>query len=374
MDIRHNHGSDVYVVRACHHEDGNDLVALGGTHSVQVLLVTPTSCKPIANFHIGCRITAIAWSSKATSPSRTDEWVIELTAASSDYGLYVLSKRHDDDEVIFPFGGGLSGHHGKINDMTFCGGHSEDSSRYVATVSDDKMLMVWDLTPSLTIFSPASPGLETDPSQSRPPPTAYPIAFPRPLASVCSHPSTSKEFLVADARGSIFLTDWRSDPDENDEQAGSSWRWRNASVIELVEPRAVAGMSTKWSASASWRRDNPDFVGAIYGSRFALWDLSKLQGGKPTVTGSTFTEGGDRFRWCPTYPEFFAVSSNSPQKGAIIHVHNTDYVPMEPTAVLTIAPRPLFVRDFDFLATPGVPKIAAAVGREVVLFQIGVES
>lgn len=36
---------------------------------------------------------------------------------------------------MFSFGGGLSGHHGKVNDMAFCGGQSEDSWRYVATVS-----------------------------------------------------------------------------------------------------------------------------------------------------------------------------------------------------------------------------------------------
>ena len=42
-----------------------------------------------------------------------------------------------------------------------------------------------------------------------------------------------REFLVADARGSVFLTDWRTDPDEN--EAAS---WRNSSVVELVEPRA----------------------------------------------------------------------------------------------------------------------------------------
>ena len=37
-------------------------------------------------------------------------------------------------------------------------------------------------------------------------------------------------------------------------------------------------------------------VGATYGPRFAIWDLAKLQGGKPTVTGMSFPEGGHRFR------------------------------------------------------------------------------
>ena len=58
-----------------------------------------------------------------------------LACAGANYGLYLLTKSHAAEEEIFPFGGGLSGHHGKVNDMAFCGGQSEDSSRYVATVS-----------------------------------------------------------------------------------------------------------------------------------------------------------------------------------------------------------------------------------------------
>lgn len=34
--IRIDHGSNVYVVRSCYHEDGHDLVAFGGEHSVEV--------------------------------------------------------------------------------------------------------------------------------------------------------------------------------------------------------------------------------------------------------------------------------------------------------------------------------------------------
>ncbi|CAL1703833.1 unnamed protein product [Somion occarium] len=373
MDVRHYHGSDVHVVCACHHDDGTDLVAIGGTHSVQVLQAMPTSCKVIANFHVGCRITALAWSSKTTSPSFTDDWTIEIVAAGYNFGLYLLTKTRNGDENVFSFGGGISGHHGKINDMTFCGGHSEDSSRYVATVSDDRVLMIWDLHPAITIRSPGSPEITDDSNgSSRPQPTALPFSFPHPLASISSHPSTSKEFLVADARGSIFLIDWRSDPTANEQTS-----WRNASVVELVEPRAlsdaVCGVSKRWSASVAWRADSADIIGATYGSKFALWDLTKLHGGKPTMSGTSFTEGGNRFRWCPTFPEYFGVSTNSPIKGAVINVHHITYIDTEPTS-FTVAPRPLYVRDFDFLATPGIPRIAAAVGRDVVIFYIGVES
>lgn len=116
--------------------------------------------------------------------------------------------------------------------------------------------MVWDLNPTLAISSPPSLDMESGLS-TRVQPTAYVINFPHALTTVCSHPSTSKEFLVADARGSIFLTDWRSDPDAN-EQAS----WRNAGIVELVEPRAMAdavcGRSVKWSSSVAWRRDSVD--------------------------------------------------------------------------------------------------------------------
>ncbi|KAI0822683.1 WD40-repeat-containing domain protein [Trametes gibbosa] len=370
MDVRHSHGTEVHVVRACYEDDAADLIAVGGAHSVEILLLTETSCKTIANFHIGSRVTALAWSSRVSSPSSTDSWSIELAAAGADFSLYLLSKSSSEQEEIFPFGGGLSGHHGKVNDMTFCGGRSEDSSRYVATVSDDKMLMVWDLHPSIDLTSPPSPGASPP---SRPQPTAYVITFPHPLTSVNAHPSTSKELLVADCRGSVFLTDWRSDPDENEQHS-----WRNSSVVELLEPRALAdslaGPSAKWSGSVAWRRDpSAEFVGAAYGSRFALWDMGSLSGGKPYVTGTSFAEGGSQFRWCPTYADYFAVSTSSAAKGAVIHVHNVAYVHAQPT-VFQIAPRPLYVRAFDFVACRGIPRIVAAVGREVIVFYIGVDS
>ncbi|OCH95227.1 hypothetical protein OBBRIDRAFT_720874 [Obba rivulosa] len=390
MDVRHTHTTDVFAVRACYNDDAADLIAIGGAHSVEVLLTTPTSSKVIANFHVGTRITALAWSPSSTSPSTTDDWSIELACASVDYNLYLLSKSSISAENVFPFGGGLSGHHGKVNDMAYCGGQSEDSTRYVATVSDDKMLMVWDLSPTAPPPSPGRDRDSTSSSATRLQPTAYVISFPHPLTTVASHPSTSKEFLVADSRGSIFLIDWREDPDENPQDS-----WRNSSVVELTDPRALAdaatGLSNKWSGSVAWRRDSPDIIGAAYGSRFALWDLLSLHGGKPYVTGTSFPEGGHQFRyvchflrspthrvllfpmWCPTYPEYFAISANAPGRGAVIHVHNTGYVHAQPT-VFNVGPRPLFVRDFDFLAARGIPRLVAAVGREVVIFYIGVDS
>jgi hypothetical protein len=116
-------------------------------------------------------------------------------------------------------------------------------------------------------------------------------------------------------------------------------------------------------------------IGAVHRSRFSLWDLSKLHGGKPTLSGASFPEGAHRFRWCPTYPEYFAISTRSPgARGATINVHSAlhAHAHVEPTA-FTLAPRPLCVRDFDFLSLKGIPRIAAAVGHELVVFYIGLE-
>ena len=122
------------------------------------------------------------------------------------------------------------------------------------------MLMVWDLDPCLDVSSIPiqSPSMEVSPSPtSRTQPTAYVIAFPHPLTTVNSHPSTSKELLVSDCRGSVFITDWRSDPDESEQDS-----LRHSNIMELVEPRALSdamtALSTQWTGSAAWRRDTVD--------------------------------------------------------------------------------------------------------------------
>ncbi|KAH9056630.1 hypothetical protein EDB87DRAFT_1635482 [Lactarius vividus] len=354
MDLRHDHGALIHVVRACDNADAPNLIAIGGENSVSVLLIADTSVDLVASFHLGSRITALAWSPRTVSSSSSDQWLIELTAASC----------------------GLCGHHGPVNDMTFCGGPTDESARYVAT-----MLMVWDLHPTIDIpsaplsVSPSNDdgsggGSSSPGSNSRPQPTAYVISFPHALSAVCAHASTTKDLLVADVRGSLALIDWRSDPSHAPADA-----WHHPRVLELAAPRAIAGAAGAFPASAAWQHANSDIIGSVHRSRFSLWDLSKLQGGKPALSGASFPEGAHRFRWCPTYPEYFAISTrDAGARGATIHVHSAmhAHAHVEPTA-FTLAPRPLCVRDFDFVPLKGIPRIAAAVGHELVVFPIGVE-
>ena len=43
MDIRYNHSTLIHVLRACPNDDATDLLAIGGEHSVDVLLVVSRS-------------------------------------------------------------------------------------------------------------------------------------------------------------------------------------------------------------------------------------------------------------------------------------------------------------------------------------------
>ena len=283
--------------------------------------------------------------------------------------------------------------------------------------------MVWDLRPNVDIpsrpqsrsrsrsLSPSSASGASSPnasssSSTRPQPTAYVISFPHALSSVCAHASTTKDLLVADVRGSLALIDWRSDPSHAQADAA----WHHPRVIEFAAPRAIAGGAGAFPASAAWQQANPDMyvpspllsggriyvlagrrhahtsrlsffflllsrIGAVHRSRFSLWDLSKLHGGKPALSGASFPEGAHRFRWCPTYPEYFAISTRNPgAHGATIHVHSRLHAHshVEPTT-FTLAPRPLRVLDFDFMSLKGIPRIAAAVGHELIVFYIGLD-
>ncbi|KAH8829701.1 WD40-repeat-containing domain protein [Flagelloscypha sp. PMI_526] len=267
----------------------DDMIAVGGPHSINIFLVSGASITTFASFHLGVQITAIAWG-ESTSPEN-DDWSIQLAVATADYNIHVLTKSYTGSSNIVSFGGGLSGHHGRINGLAFCGNRGMEGGRYLASCSEDKVLMIWDLQPNLDMPMVDSPGLPDQAFQ----PTAYPIPFKHALISVCAHPATSKDLLVADVRGSIYLTDWRTDFTDRTTEA-----WHHPNVLELVEPHSMAesamGLPGVTPGSLAWSMDNPDRIGAVFNSKFSLWDLSKLSGGKPNSIGPTSSHGGDRFR------------------------------------------------------------------------------
>ncbi|KZT36990.1 hypothetical protein SISSUDRAFT_988324 [Sistotremastrum suecicum HHB10207 ss-3] len=379
MDITHNHGSRIFVVRACLNDDALDLVAIGGIQAVQVISCTAEECKVVANFHIGAEVTAIAWSPRATSPESSSNSFIELVAAGRDKNIRVLTKLHNDEEKIFNFGGQLTGHQRTINDLTFCGGSDDMGWKYVASVGgtpnilpDDKMLAVWDLyPPSESDRSIRVPSSFTSFQESRLQPTAWTEFFAHPLNTVAFHPQSPSEVIVSDCQGSVFLVDWRTDYDVPGYDRG-----RNAVVAEFLDPKALGdariGLSKSWSGSASWKRDDLNVIGASFGDRWCLWDQRQMRGGKPLFTGSGFPGGSYRFRWCPTETNLFATIPLESDEGAVLRIYNTAFLQASPTT-LTILPRPHRVSDFDWLGSTirGTPRVVVAIGQSVCVAAIG---
>jgi len=259
------------------------------------------------------------------------------------------------EESVFRFGGGLTGHHGKVNDMAFCGGRGTDNMRYIGTVSDDKMLMIWDLYPD----SPAQTGVG-DVKIAVHQPTAYAIQFSHPLTSIDSHVSSDKEFLVADCRGSIYIIDWRSEPEFAREQD-----FRHSNIVELVDPSAVISPVGSFG-SAAWRPGDANMIGAAYGSQLAIWDIMNLHGGQSSRNGISFSDGGHHFRWCFSCPVFLAIASKWSNDGASVHIYNLDYIKAQSTAIQAVR-KPHIVDDLDFVDLEGALHIALAMGRKLVV-------
>jgi len=218
-------------------------------------------------------------------------------------------------------------------------------------------------TPSSSLIPPSST------------PFVYPIEFPHPLLTVSSHPGNSSQFCVADANGTVHLVDWQTALD-SDERSAS---WRMHRVCEMYDPRKLADSITgvgqrSLTGGAGWKPQDTNIFGATFGSRWLVWDLRRLQGGKPVAAGEAFAEGGHRFKWCPTDPHLFAVSTTSPANGAIINVYHTSF-PGSPRSY-QILPRPHRLRDFDWLDSLSVEGssqtlLAAAVGSKMYFIQAG---
>lgn len=157
----------------------------------------------------------------------------------------------------------------------------------------------------------------TTPSRTQPdynpplPPAAYPIAFTQPLNTVCAHPSNARSILVSDSTGTLSVLNWMdlSDPsslatsqtDNPNQEESSTQIWRGHRIVEFVDPSAVGRSASgndngRWGGGASWKPNDPDTFGATYGGKWFTWNLKNLQGGKPTLSGEGFAEGGHRFR------------------------------------------------------------------------------
>ncbi|KAF8610567.1 hypothetical protein BDV93DRAFT_540306 [Ceratobasidium sp. AG-I] len=391
-DYVHDHHSDVHVVKSCRHERGRGLLAVAGESRVEVLLRDSSSrflsFKIVASFHVGSTAVALDWSPDAISPSSSDNWNIELGVACADGNMRILRKTPHSPPTgdIRVFGGGTTGHSARITSLAFS---SARAGMHVASVAEDCNLLVWNLSKRVkTEEDLDNSDADMDEGGEELPPTAYPIPFSHPLQDVIAHDANARTLLVADARGAVSLVDWAGA--ETDEEEVEEWQRQR--VVELMDPRRVAEgitgvrtsgvpLNSSLTGGADWKPDDANIIGATYGPRWVIWDLRRLQGGKPIAAGEGFLTGGHRFRWCPTDENLFAISTTSPIPGAAIKVYHISF----PGAPRTyqIFPRPHRVRDIDWLTelptsvesqneseaqtrVPSPPWLAVAVGRKVL--------
>ncbi|CAE7205857.1 unnamed protein product [Rhizoctonia solani] len=387
----YDHHSDVHVVKSCQHERGRGLLAVAGESRVEVLLRDSSqkflSLTPIASFHVGATVIALDWSPEAVSPNSSDSWNIELGVACADGNMRILRKTPESPPTgeIRLFGGGTTGHSARISSLAFS---SARAGMHVASVGEDCNLLIWNLSKRIKAEDDpdSSMDLGDDQQDQDQAPSAYPIAFSHPLQDVIAHDANARVLLVADSRGTVSLVDWAGAETEEDAPDG----WHRQRVVELMDPRRVAegitgvrtsGVPTNSSlgGGADWKPDDPNIIGATYGSRWMIWDLRRVQGGKPVATGEGFLSGGHRFRWCPTDENLFAVSTTSPVPGAAIKVYHISF-PGAPRTYQLFG-RPHRVRDIDWLTelptssdaqteglqtkVPSPPWLAVAVGRKV---------
>lgn len=122
---------------------------------------------------------------------------------------------------------------------------------------------------------------------------------------------------------------------------------------------------------ASWRKavsDGTDIPGR--GPKVQVWGPRLLSCSGLHSTHRPASSSSSP-RWCPTLTDFFAVSTGAAGKGGHIHLYNMSYSSTSPSILQVSTNRLHYVRDFDFVAEKNMPRMAAAVGRELIIFFAG---
>ncbi|KAH7103799.1 WD40-repeat-containing domain protein [Auriculariales sp. MPI-PUGE-AT-0066] len=337
-----------------------DLVAFGDDQSLVVLHVANGVEQCVATFFIGTPVLTLAFSPRTISPSAdTLSWSIQLAIACGDGHIRLCTYTVNAPEPIIQIVSTAATTHS--NDITGLAFSGSSSGRYLASSSLDRTCIVWDLE-VLQHELQQSELLDASGDFKLPSAGAYgdSTRFANPLLSVAAHPQRA-EFLISDNTGSVLLFDW-----------ADSCR----AVVELVDPRTLAdartGVKGIGLGGAAWKAQDADFVGGAFGTRWVVWNLSHggTGGGKPVLSGNSGLVSCNRFRWSPTDPTIFAVSSNSPAQGAVVNVFSTQYPQAQPTSV-SLASRPNKIQDFDFLSGVG---LVVAVGRRLYFVSLSNET
>ncbi|KAG0147543.1 hypothetical protein CROQUDRAFT_655926 [Cronartium quercuum f. sp. fusiforme G11] len=351
---------EVYQVKWCPRSP--DLLAVGTSNTLQILRLGPDYTPSVLKvIRPGTRVTHISWGPTFFSEDESNQVLrLELLVACADQSLRLVTYETETADAperssIKTFGQGHSGHAGRITSVAWCS--VPGYANVIASAASDNCCLIWntDCGPNET----ATPA----------PTLVGPLRF-TPL-SISFHPTSSSRLMVYDSTGTLKLIDWTKPS--------------RPIVISLHEPRTLIRKlnspgELERFGMAEWKTDEPDVFGAVKGNRWFAWDLRLTKGGNPIATGEAWGGGvvPDVFRWCPTNPRLFALSTSSPNAstmgGGAIQLYYTSF-PQSPRTVrlpLDISQSRMRVHDIEWqpICTAG-DVLCVAVGRQLVWVQVG---
>jgi len=214
--------------------------------------------------------------------------------------------------------GGTSGHSSFINDIdSIIHPNAEgrltspptNEDLVIATVGDDNTLIIWQWQ-------------EPD---SGPIPITYPLSSPGVSVNFCKH--FSRRLLVAEEEGTIRILDWLASDDARAASSGNG-----GSTLWLLNIYMGAGLSMGVDglmASAEWCGDDVDgeggrIVGITKGGEWAVWDLTRIEGGGRTIPverGQVIHANNVTcIRSHPSESSLFAIGSKATYEAPAVHI------------------------------------------------------
>lgn len=322
----------------------------------------------VANFRLGTRVTQISWGPTVLSEDGANLTLrIDLLVACADQNMRLLTYQaangsQPEKSSVQTFGQSYSGHSGRITSIAWC--PVPGYANVIASAATDKCVLIWNLESS---------GNAEDKDSTIPPAPTLIGPFKSTPVTISFHPTSSSRLMVYDANGTIKLIDWTK-PDR-------------PIIICLIEPRTLVNKLHSLTSGgdrlgmADWKVDEPDVFGALNGNRWAVWDMRSTRAGIPLAAGEVCGPGvvADVFRWCPSNPRMFAVSTSSPNAAkpgvfGAIQIYYLSFLQSPRTVQLPAHCIQSRIRVHDIEWQPFSPEadvLCVAVGRQLVWMKLG---